>query len=100
MVQQKDITKMKNKWLKKFKIDCKERFLNFETLRGLYLTPAGLITCYVSIYHIQYIIQAMGLSFGWYIVSDGLHKILVNRVKQKVKFNRHVASREAGDIVR
>lgn len=79
----------------KFKQDFKERFLNFETAKGMYLIPAGLIGCYVSIYHVEYVIQAIGLLFSWYAVSEGLRKVWVNRVKQESKRAMMVEARLA-----
>jgi hypothetical protein len=64
--------------------DFKERFLNFETAKGVYLIPAGLVLCYVTLMHLQYLIQAWGLLCGVYMSSEGMRKVFVNRVKQKI----------------
>jgi hypothetical protein len=34
--------------------DFKERFLNFETVKGVYLLPAGGVICYVTLFYLQY----------------------------------------------
>lgn len=70
---------------KAIKMDIKERFLNFETAKGMYLVPAGLVTMFVSVYYQQYVIQSLGFLFGLYILSEGLRKIFVNRFKQERK---------------
>ena len=71
--------------MKELKMDLKERFLNYETAKGLYFVLAGLITVYVSVFYQQYVIQVLGVTWGWYSVSEGLRKIFVNRIKQAVK---------------
>jgi len=69
----------------KIKMDIRERFLNFETAKGIYLVPAGLLVCYVSLYYQQHVITVCGVLFGWYMVSEGLRKVWVNRFKQERK---------------
>ena len=32
--------------------DFKERFLNFETVKGIYLLPAGGVICYVTLFYL------------------------------------------------
>ena len=41
--------------------DFKERFLTFETVKGIYLLPAGGVICYVTLFYLQYVIQAFCL---------------------------------------
>lgn len=77
----------------KFKMDFKERFLNFETAKGIYMVPAGFIITYAAVYYIAYVIQvAFGL-LGWYMFSEGLRKVWVNRVKQDLKKDQMKATR-------
>lgn len=77
----------------KFKMDFKERFLNFETAKGIYMIPAGLIIAYAAVYYIAYVIQvAFGL-LGWYMFSEGLRKVWVNRVKQDLQKDQMKAAR-------
>jgi hypothetical protein len=64
--------------------DFRERFLNFETVKGVYLLPAGGAICHVTLFYLQYVIQAFCLAFGIYMMVEGCRKILVNRVKQKI----------------
>lgn len=64
--------------------DFKERFLNFETVKGVYLLPAGGVICYVTLFYLQYVIQAFCLALGVYMMVEGSRKIFVNRVKQKI----------------
>lgn len=78
-----------------FKMDFKERFLNFETAKGIYLAPAGLITIFISIYYQQYVIQGLGIIFGWYLFSEGLRKVIVNRFAQNRAQEALNAQREA-----
>lgn len=79
----------------RIKMEIKERFLNFETAKGVYLVPSGIITMYITVYQQQHVITALGLLFGWYLVSEGLRKIWVNRYKQARKEAEVVAQREA-----
>ncbi len=68
--------------LEEFKKDFKERFLNFETAKGIYMVPAGVIIVYASIFHVSFVIQTAFALGGWYCASEGLRKIFVNRIKQ------------------
>ena len=68
--------------------DFKERFLNFETLKGVYLLPAGGVICYVTLFYLQYVIQAFCLALGIYMMVEGFRKIQVNRVKQSLAAER------------
>lgn len=63
----------------------KERFLNFETSKGIYLVPAGAILAYMSVKHVEFTISTAGLLFGVYGVYEGLRKIFVNRFAQARK---------------
>ena len=49
--------------------DFKERFLNFETVKGIYLLPAGGVICYVTLFYLQYVIQ--GVLSGARRLHDG-----------------------------
>lgn len=71
----------------------KERFLNFETAKGIYLIPAGIIIIYVTLFHLQFIIQVAGVLFGWYFVSEGLRKVFVNRIKQSIATDKLIEDR-------
>jgi hypothetical protein len=70
------------KYLDLLRQDIKERFANYETFKGIYFVFAGCVVIFVSIYYQQYVIQAVGVVFGWYFVSEGIRKICVNRFKQ------------------
>lgn len=74
-------------------MDVRERFLNFETAKGIYMIPAGLLICYVTWFHIQFVIQATGLLLGWYIFSEGLRKVWVNRIKEALKKEELITAR-------
>jgi uncharacterized membrane protein len=76
------------------KQDFVERYLSFETAKGFYLVPAGLVIIYLSIFFIQYIIQGFAFIFGWYCFSEGLRKIFVNRIKQAAKKEELVLKRD------
>ena len=58
--------------------DFKERFLTFETVKGIYLLPAGGVICYVTLFYLQYVIQAFCLTLGVYMMVEGFRKIQVN----------------------
>lgn len=58
--------------------------MNFETVKGVYLLPAGGVICYVTLFYLQYVIQAFCLTLGVYMMVEGGRKVLVNRVKQKI----------------
>jgi uncharacterized membrane protein len=65
-----------------------ERCLNFETVKGIYLLPAGALICYVTLFYLQYVIQAFCLALGVYMMVEGFRKIRVNRIKQGVATER------------
>jgi hypothetical protein len=73
--------------------DLKERFLTFETVKGAYLLPAGGVICYVTLFYLQYVIQAFCLALGVYMMVEGSRKIFVNRVKQKIATENLVEKR-------
>jgi hypothetical protein len=73
--------------------DFKERFLNFETVKGAYLLPAGGVICYVTLFYLQYVIQAFCLALGVYMMVEGSRKIFVNRVRQKIATENLVEKR-------
>lgn len=66
----------------KFKRDFKERFLNMETAKGIYLLPAGLAVIYAGVYHVAFVIQVAAILAGGYFVYEGFRKITVNRITQ------------------
>jgi hypothetical protein len=68
--------------------DFKERFLNFETVKGIYLLPAGGVICYVTLFYLQYVIQAFCMTLGIYMMVEGFRKIQVNRIKQSLATER------------
>ena len=68
--------------------DFKERFLTFETVKGAYLLPAGGVICYVTVFYLQYVIQAFCLALGVYMMVEGSRKIFVNRIKQGLATER------------
>jgi uncharacterized membrane protein len=73
--------------------DFKERFLTFETVKGVYLLLAGGAICYVTLFYLQYVIQAFCLALGVYMMVEGFRKIQVNRVKQKIATENLVEKR-------
>jgi len=82
----------------KVKQDMKERFLNFETAKGAYMVPAGLVIVYAAVFHIAYVIQVSFALMGWFIFSEGLRKIGVNRIKQAQKKEQLLAARKVHDV--
>jgi hypothetical protein len=79
---------------KKFKRDFRERFLNFETAKGMYLIPTGAAIIYVTLFHIQFIIQCVGVLLGGYALFEGLRKVFVNRIKQAAAVGKLVDDRK------
>lgn len=81
----------------RFKQDFQERFLNFETAKGIYLLPAGLAGLYVTLFYLQFILQAFGGAIFGYMVFEGFRKITVNRIKQSQKVEELTQKRLALD---
>lgn len=73
------------------KQDFKERFLTFETAKGIYLLPFGLILIYTGWYYIQFLLQTVAVLGGVYLASEALRKIFVNRIKQAAKIKDMVS---------
>lgn len=85
----------------KIKQDFKERFLNFETAKGIYLLPAGCIVIYSAVFYIQFVIQVAAVLSGAYFVYEGFRKITVNRIKEgraKAKLAKEREALDAGKI--
>lgn len=77
------------------KQDFKERFLNFETVKGIYLIPAGVLVVFMAMFHVSFVIQTAFGVLGALLVVEGLRKILVNRTKQAVAQDALRAQRDA-----
>lgn len=77
-------TTPKSTFLQRLVQDIKERFLNFETVRGIYLLPAGVIGLYITWSNLQFVIQIAATAGFGYLILDGLRKVFVNRVQQAV----------------
>jgi uncharacterized membrane protein YfcA len=82
------------KFWKTLRREIKERFINFETVQGLYLLPCGIIGMAITWSHLQYILQAMGTSYFGYLILTGAWKVYYNPIKQKFKRNKLVQDRE------
>lgn len=68
------------------KMDLKQRFLNYETAKGLFFVAAGLVITYTAWFYIQFTIQIVATTFGiGFFCVEGFRKIFVNRVKQAIK---------------
>lgn len=85
-------------------MDFKERFLNFETFKGVYLLPVGLIGLWVTLTHIQYLLYIIGFAYFGYMAIEGARKISVNRIKQQVAVRKAIDFRkfvnsEVGQVV-
>jgi hypothetical protein len=74
--------------------DLKERFLKFETVRGLYLLAAGLLGIWTTKNNLQFVIQCAAYAGFGYVAILGLEMIFANRIKQKLKFNKEVFKAE------
>jgi hypothetical protein len=46
------------------------------------------VICYVTLFYLQYVIQAFCLALGIYMMVEGFRKIQVNRVKQSLAAER------------
>ena len=86
--------KKHKKGIEMIKSDFKERFVNYETVKGIYFLLAGLLTTYISIFYQQFVIQGIGATFGLYFVIEGLRKIFINRIKQIAKQTKLIKARE------
>lgn len=79
-----------------FKMDFNERFMNFDTIRGLIKVPVGLTLAYMALYHIQFFFQTCGACAGLYFSIDGLRNIFSNEIKKELakidKINRRICA--------
>lgn len=72
--------------MEQLKMDLKQRFLNYETAKGVFFVAAGLIITWTAWFKIQFTIQICATIFGLgFFVVEGVRKISVNRVKQAIK---------------
>lgn len=83
-----------SKKIKKIRMDLKERFKSYETVKGAIFLASGLISLYTSLFHIQYIIQTAAVCFSTYFIIEGIRKILVNRIKQKIEADKLILERK------
>ncbi len=67
------------------KMDIKERFATFETMRGLYRVPAGALILFTVWSHVQFAIQVYFTVQALAMIGDGARKIFANRIKQDIK---------------
>lgn len=77
-------------------MDFSERFMTFDTIRGLMKVPVGLVLAYMALYHIQFFFQTCGVSAGIYLSIDGLRNIFSNEIKKELakidKINRRICA--------
>lgn len=76
------------------KMDIKERFFNFETVKGAYLLPVGLLGLYITWNYVQFILYAIGFAYFGYMVLEGSRKISVNRIRQQVSVRKLIDLRK------
>ena len=76
------------------KRDFKERFWNFETLKGLYFVIAAPYIVFVEFMLEEFFYKAVVIVVcGYFIFVEGPRKILVNRPKQELKKKLLIESR-------
>lgn len=76
------------------KMDMKERFLNYESAKGVYyVTVFGGGLLFFSLFYEQYMLKFVGIFGGVFFLSEGLRKILVNRIKKSVKEKQLIEER-------
>lgn len=76
-----------------FKLDFNERFMKFDTIRGIIKVPVGLVLAYMAIYHIQFFFQTVGVCAGIYLTVDGLRNVFVNPIKQDLAHADKIVTR-------
>ncbi len=84
--------------IESIKQDLYERFVKFETLRGLYRVPAGLLVLFTVWTHLQFALQVYFTVEALAMIGAGLRQIFVNRVKQEAKLKQQVAQRIMADV--
>jgi hypothetical protein len=63
-------------------------FTCLHALQNLSRQKNLIIECYVTLFYLQYVIQAFCLALGIYMMVEGFRKIQVNRVKQSLAAER------------
>lgn len=81
---------------KKIKQDLIERFGNWDTVKGLYGLIASIITLYVAIAYVNYVIIVCGALWAIYGIIHHLYEAFANPIKAKIKeedliFKRKIA---------
>lgn len=80
------------KW---FKLEFKERFMNFETVEATYFLPVGLVGLYaLQSGNFEYAFQIISAAVFGYWVLRGVYQLTINPVKRKVNLNKLVKARE------
>lgn len=78
----------------RIKMDIKERFFNYETVKGIYMLPVGLLGLYITWNYVQFILYAIGFAYFGYMTLEGSRKISVNRIKQQVVVRKLIEVRK------
>lgn len=77
-----------------FKRDFKERFWNFNVIRGVYLIWFGIVLHLDAVHEVEQVIPDIGTFVGVWSVIEGLRQTFANTVKMKVEFNAMVEQRK------
>lgn len=67
--------------------DFEERFKKFESANGLVRAILGAAVIYVAIFHVQYVLHALGASIGLKEFLQGVHDIFYNPAKKQAVIN-------------
>ena len=77
--------------------DLKERFLTYETAKGIYLIAGAIAITLTMLFYIQYSTYVMYGIIAQYMLSEGLRKVFVNRIKQAAVRETLIARRLVHD---
>lgn len=65
------------------KSSFQRRIIKLDFLHGVYQVPMGMAGMYVAIYHLEYILHAIGALIFFYAMIDGIHKLCYDPVKRE-----------------
>lgn len=78
-------------------LDLKERFLNFNTVRGAFLIPLALIGIWIAITSFQYILHALAAIIFVLAIVEGLYQFFHNPIKKAANIDKLTAYRNRFD---
>lgn len=80
----------------KIKRDLRERFWNYDTLKGIVGFICSSIVLYQAINHVNYVILYGFACGGFYFIVHHFYEMFANPIKKKIKEEELILARKLG----